>query len=74
MLGGISYYDGKSFTNFTEKNEIGNNEVWNIYEDKKGDIWFSSEGFGVYRYSGKSLRNYFKKDGLMVPASCTNNL
>ena len=39
-----------------------------IYEDKKGNIWFSSEGYGVYRYDGVSFTNFFKEQGLLVKA------
>jgi ligand-binding sensor domain-containing protein len=42
--------------------------VWNIYEDKKGDIWFSSEGFGVYRFDGKTFTNFGEKEGLGIKA------
>ncbi|HIA46795.1 MAG TPA: hypothetical protein EYN96_02185 [Candidatus Hydrogenedentes bacterium] len=27
-------------------------------------MWFPIEGFGVYRYDGKSFSNFHKKDGL----------
>jgi ligand-binding sensor domain-containing protein len=66
--GGLSRYNGKSFTNYTEKDSIGNNEVCVIYEDKKGNIWFSSEGYGVYKYDGKSFSNYAEEEGLGVRA------
>ncbi|MBK6832035.1 MAG: hypothetical protein IPG92_15475 [Flavobacteriales bacterium] len=39
-----------------------------MYEDRQGNIWFSSEGYGVYRYDGSSLRNYSTKQGLGVLA------
>ncbi|MEL6142708.1 MAG: two-component regulator propeller domain-containing protein, partial [Bacteroidota bacterium] len=45
-----------------------NNEVCAIYEDKQGNIWLSSEGFGVYRYDGTSFKNYGQQEGLGVGA------
>lgn len=36
----------------------------NIIQDKKGIIWFGSNGNGVYRYDGKILSNVSEKDGL----------
>ena len=39
-----------------------------IYEDQLGDVWFSSEGFGVYRYDGTNFTNYGEAQGLGVPA------
>ena len=57
-----------TFTNYTANDSIGNNEVCIIYEDKEGNIWFSSEGFGVYRYDGESFINYKQDQGLGVSA------
>ena len=54
---GVYYYDGKIFQNFTTKDGLLNNDVVNIYEDKKGHIWFGVSG-GASRYDGKSFRNY----------------
>src|SRR4051812_18718400 len=39
---GVYRYDGKSFTNFTAKDGLGNNNIWCILEDKTGDIWFGT--------------------------------
>jgi len=73
MYGGVSRYDarlndevgqGKAFTNFTENGVVSGIEVWSIYEDKTGNIWFPAENFGVYRYDGKTFTNFQKKDGL----------
>jgi ligand-binding sensor domain-containing protein len=51
---GLYRYDGKTFKNFTKK------FVGYIYEDKKGNIWTSSEsasakGWALSRYDVKSL-------------------
>lgn len=35
-----------------------------IIQDKAGNIWFASNGGGVYRYDGKTLTNLSEKDGL----------
>lgn len=53
---GVYYYDGKSFKNFGTKDGLANDRVTNIYEDKAGSIWFSTES-GVSLYDGKSFRN-----------------
>lgn len=77
MAGGLTEYDGhlnnsvghnKTFNNINTSNGIGNNEVWRVYEDKKGNIWLTSEGFGVYKYKDKILTNYGPKEGLHIPA------
>jgi len=61
--GGVYFYDGKSFRNFTTKDGLANDRVTYIYEDKKGNIWFGTEG-GASCYNGKSFRNYTTKEGL----------
>lgn len=37
--------------------------------DKDGNLWFSINGEGAYRYNGKSFTNFTTKDGL-----CNNNV
>ncbi|MEO8759374.1 MAG: two-component regulator propeller domain-containing protein [Bacteroidia bacterium] len=62
--GGVSRYDGKSFSNFTIKDGLANNTVLSITEDKSGNLWFGTNGGGVSRYDGKSFSNFTIKDGL----------
>jgi len=69
MFSGVSYYaDGKTQLHFKADDTIGDNEAWKVYQDHQGEIWFSSEGFGLYRYDGIKLRNYNELHGLGVPA------
>lgn len=74
-VNGISRYDGKTFTNFqiplavTEQQNYPTgvnapNVFWSIFEDKKGNIWFGSNGGGVIRFDGKSFTTFTKKQGL----------
>ena len=51
---GVYQYDGKEFTQFTEKDGLSNNSVWSIIEDTAGNIWFGT-GDGVSKYDGKTL-------------------
>ncbi len=51
---GVYRYDGKEFTQFTEKDGLSSNTVWSIIEDKLGNIWFGT-GNGVSRYDGKTI-------------------
>ena len=60
----MSRYDGKSFTNFTKAQGLANNDVWNITEDKMGNLWFGTSGGGVSRYDGKSFINFTTAQGL----------
>ena len=62
--GGVSRYDGKSFTNFTTEDGLASNEVWCILADRERNLWFGTSG-GVSRYDGKSFTNFTTQDGLV---------
>jgi ligand-binding sensor domain-containing protein/signal transduction histidine kinase len=62
--GGVSRYDGKSFTKFTSAQGLAGNVVCSITEDKMGNIWFGTERGGVSRYDGKSFTTYTTEQGL----------
>ena len=62
--GGVSRYDGKSFTNYTTVQGLVSNNVWSICEDDAGNMWFGTDGDGVSRYDGKSFISYDTTDGL----------
>lgn len=51
---GLYRYDGKSFTNFTEKDGLCNNDVQDILEDKMGNLWIGTSA-GLCRYDGKTF-------------------
>ena len=53
-LNEVTKYDGKSFTNFTEKDGLVNNDVWSIVIDSKGIIWIGTLQ-GVSRFDGKDF-------------------
>jgi len=61
---GVRKYDGKTFTTYTDKEGLGNNNVFSITGDKAGNIWFGTRGGGVSRYYGKSFTTFTEKDGL----------
>ncbi len=65
---GNFYYNGKTFTVFTEKIAVGNS----ILADRSGNIWFTgAEGNssyeskdGIWCYNGKTFINYSTKEGM----------
>lgn len=63
--GGISKYDGKTFTNYTVSQGLANNMVYSIVEDKDGNIWFATDT-GISKYDGKSFTNYTNILGLSI--------
>jgi ligand-binding sensor domain-containing protein len=38
--------------------------LWYVYQDKKNNYWFGSNGEGLYRYDGKTILNLTTKNGL----------
>lgn len=70
--GGLSRFDpkgagGKSFTQFREIKGLSKNEIYSLYEDRKGNIWIGANRLGVYRYDpkgagGKNFTLYSETD------------
>jgi ligand-binding sensor domain-containing protein len=59
---GVFRYDGKLFTKLTSK--IGSRRYWDVLEDRRGNLWFTSTDSGVYNYNGKTFQHFTTKDGL----------
>ncbi len=62
--GGAYRYDGKTLTNFSEKDGLPDNSVNSLWEDNQGNMWFATHFGGVSRYDGKSFTN-FTEDGVV---------
>ena len=52
---GVYCYDGKTMKNYTIKDGLVNNSVMSILEDKQGNLWFGTRGFGLSRFDGKTF-------------------
>jgi len=63
--GGVSRYDGKSFTNYTIGQGLANNIVSGITQDDNGNIWIGTMGGGVSCFDGTSFKNFSKLQGLL---------
>lgn len=70
-----SFYTDASLGNFnflTTKDGLNNNTVYDIYSEKNGFIWFSTDR-GISRYDGFRFRNFpliSPADSLLRPSSC----
>jgi len=62
--GGLSVYNGESFTHYTENEGLSNNFVRAIAEDQNGNIWLGTEGGGVSVFNGESFIHYTENEGL----------
>ncbi len=56
--GGVSKYDGKSFTHFTQTEGLSSGTLRSMHEDKNGNLWFGTDGRGVSKYDGKSFTHF----------------
>lgn len=61
---GIIRYDGKEFTNLTNKEGLRRFHVFSVFQDREGVLWFGTIGAGVYRFDGKTFTNLTTTDGL----------
>jgi ligand-binding sensor domain-containing protein len=62
---GAYRYDGKSFTNFTTKDGLCNNNVSAIIQDESGNFLFGTDK-GICKYDGKNFTNIPITDTLNI--------
>ncbi len=71
---GVGCYDGKKFTslsmpesdsssNHSSDNFPSSNMVVSLLQDKRGNIWFGTFGYGVYSYDGTTFTNFLSNQG-----------
>nr|WP_315199233.1 histidine kinase [uncultured Flavobacterium sp.] len=63
---GISKLENGSFTNLLLPKTITNNSCWDITQDTIGNMWFASYGGGVYKFDGKKITVFNRKNGLPI--------
>ncbi len=61
--GGVTKYNGETFTHFTKKEGLSNNIVWSILEDRHGNLWFGTRD-AVSMYNGETFTHFTQKEGL----------
>lgn len=61
---GLSCYDGKKFTGFSNTDGLIDNNVQCLLQDKNGNIWIGTRN-GLSRYDGLSFINLTESDGLI---------
>ncbi|MFQ5509233.1 MAG: two-component regulator propeller domain-containing protein [Leptospirillia bacterium] len=62
--GGVSRFDGVTFTNFTEADGLSGNVVYAIDQAPDGALWFGTN-HGVSRYDGVRWQTYNRANGLI---------
>ncbi len=63
--GGVSRYDGKQWTNITDKDGLAGNLVYSIAQSDDGVLWFGTNK-GLSRYDGKNWQTYNTENGLLA--------
>jgi hypothetical protein len=67
---GVYMYNGRRFIPFAKNDKLDKSGINNIYEDKSGNIWFSTgeanagQGNGVFCYNGRYITRFTAKNGL----------
>ena len=61
--GGVSRYDGHTFTTYTTADGLAHNEVWGICQDREGNLWFGTIN-GASRFDGRTFTNFSTRNGL----------
>lgn len=61
--GGLNKYNGEKFIHFPEIKGLNDSDVYTIYKDKLGGLWFSTTSHGVYHYKNDEFVSY------TIPAS-----
>ncbi len=64
MGGGLSRYNGHSFTYFTENEGLSGNTVLAIFEDRHGNMWFGTEEGGISMFDGEYFTHFTENEGL----------
>ncbi|MGH2665546.1 ligand-binding sensor domain-containing protein [Flavobacterium sp.] len=61
----VHYFSVKAqeFKNFTTEEGLPSNEVYGVFQDKNGAMWFSTDR-GLCQYNGYEFKKYEPKDGL----------
>ena len=56
--GGVTKYDGRSFTHYSTPQGLSDDIVYRILEDKNGNLWFGTRNGDLNKYDGKSFTHY----------------
>lgn len=49
--------------------KIAPGKVWDLLEDRSGNLWFGRDGYGACKFDGTTFTHFTKKDGL-----CSDNV
>jgi streptogramin lyase len=64
FMSGAIKYDGKIFTQYTDKEGLSHNIIHCMAQDSTGNLWFGTYGGGINRFDGRRFTHFTKKEGL----------
>ncbi|QQR85870.1 MAG: hypothetical protein IPJ76_14865 [Flavobacteriales bacterium] len=60
--GGVSMYNGVAVTRYPELHGLADNDIYNIYADRSGNLWIGAVRVGAYRWDGTTFTLFDKTD------------
>jgi signal transduction histidine kinase/sugar lactone lactonase YvrE len=70
--GGFYQYTDGDTLRLDTNGELDGANVWNIFEDRSGDVWIGAYGQGAVHYDGEHFTTYGVEDGLVSPMLLTS--
>ena len=61
---GVYKYNDQTCRNYLQKNGLASNKILSALQDREGNFWFGTDGFGVSRFSSEAFTSYTVKDSL----------
>jgi ligand-binding sensor domain-containing protein/serine phosphatase RsbU (regulator of sigma subunit) len=61
---GIYKYNGNITRKYKDKNGLASDRLLCGFEDREGNFWFGTDGFGVSKFAGEAFVSYSIKDSL----------
>ncbi|TAE05285.1 MAG: hypothetical protein EAZ95_19945, partial [Bacteroidetes bacterium] len=62
--GGLARFNGRHFQVFDKKHGLIDEQVRQLFEDSKGNIWMNTFR-GISKYDGRTFTNYSEKEGVI---------
>ncbi len=63
--GGLSLYDGYTYTNFTSSDGLAHSAITSLAEDPWGRIWVGTEA-GIHAITHATMKNFFSRSGILI--------
>jgi ligand-binding sensor domain-containing protein/serine phosphatase RsbU (regulator of sigma subunit) len=61
---GVYKYNGFTYKIYGEKNGLASNNLYCAFQDREGNLWFGTEGYGVSKFASEAFVSYTSKDSL----------